>query len=375
LIAGGASAFYSSDCGPLLSRRRFLRVGGEALVGAVLASSRLAEATPQADGTRIMERYVVRSPIPWALVHGIRGLNRDYRYGDGTAARHILSGYVEERVVDGHRALAFPIGVEAHTDAFLKTFLEAGLPLDFSFTVKGRPALLRDVAEGARRLFRFEPATQDRDDLAWSLIAFSITTPPSRDTWTNAWGQAVRLREVVEFAFRVVEEASAPVSAAIRAGKPLAERAPIHRFTCGGTHLIYSLVRAVHAGYTEQQHGERLRAQLDLLVRRLVADVEMIDAFYRGQPDLTLHRTDAVLKFTGHALECLNAAATWGLWAPRPAQGMGLQHGRDQLQAALAKVAQVDLAALLPAQRQLYDLLTGDTCHAVHGLGFARQVV
>jgi len=369
----GPGAFFTATCGVPLSRRTLLGLAGGAIAGAVLDAVPSAAATPRSEATRIVERYVLRGTRPWGIVHGIRGLNRDYPYGETTAGVHVLSRYLEARAVNGQRVLAFPIDVEAHTNAFLKSFLEAGLPLDLAFSHRGGRATLRDVLDGARRLFRFQPATQEWDDLAWSLIAFVMTTPPSRDSWRNAWGETVRLGDVAEAAFRVAEQASAPVRAAMQHGQRLGERAPIHGFTCGGTHFVYGLIRAVRAGYTEQQHTERLHAQLDMIVWRLVADVELIDDFYRGQPDLALHRTASVLKFTGHAFECLNAAATWGLWEPRPAQRMTLQYGRDRLGAALGDTGRVDVGALIPAQQTLHDRLTGDTCHALHGLGFARQ--
>jgi hypothetical protein len=56
---------------------------------------------------------------------------------------------------------------------FLKTFLEAGVPASKPFVCDARVCHLQDLGAGANALFRFDPHTFDRNDLAWSLIALA----------------------------------------------------------------------------------------------------------------------------------------------------------------------------------------------------------
>ena len=73
---------------------------------------------------------------------------------------------------------------------FLKTLLEAGVPLDYEFAQQGRRRTLEEVVEGARASFRPGDVIGDANMLPWSLIAFARTTSP-RGGWTNAWGERV----------------------------------------------------------------------------------------------------------------------------------------------------------------------------------------
>src|SRR5262249_23521220 len=146
---------------------------------------------------------------------------------------------------NGKNLLGFPLDLEGHSNMFLKTMLEAGVPLDYSFTHEGRRRMLRDVVEGARGLFRPALVVQVANNLPWSLIALTRTATPPRQPWTNAWGEPVDLDMVVESALRLLEQASLPVAEAMREGRPETGTAPVHSFTCGGTHMIYGLLVAV----------------------------------------------------------------------------------------------------------------------------------
>ncbi len=56
----------------------------------------------------------------------------------------LLETQLSSIAVNGKSLLAFPLSVEAHPNMFLKTMLEAGVPLDYTFThqksVRGRSA-------------------------------------------------------------------------------------------------------------------------------------------------------------------------------------------------------------------------------------------
>ncbi len=147
--------------------------------------------------------------------------------------------------------------------------------------------------------------------MAWTITALTRTTSPLRARWTNAWGESVDLDAIVGSALEALERDSVPLTAAMRQGRPLSARAPVHELTCGGTHLIYSLIVAAHAGYAGNGRGQRVREQVELLVWRLGADVDLIDRFYAAQqptPFASWMHLDAKLKLLGHAEECLALA-------------------------------------------------------------------
>src|SRR5262249_22625030 len=144
----------------------------------------------------------------------------------------------------------FPIDVEVHPNSFLKTLLEAGVAQGYAFTHQRRRRTLRGGVDSAPALF---PPAQGLDPphiFPWAPLAFSKTTTPLRGRWTNAWGEPVDFAVVVERALRLLEEASLPLAQTMREDKPESGKAPVHTFTCGGTHMVYGLLSAVHAGYT-----------------------------------------------------------------------------------------------------------------------------
>ena len=162
--------------------------------------------------------------------------------------------------------------------------------------------------DGARAAFGPRLATAPPNTLPWSVIALTATTSPVRRQWVNAWGETVDLDEVVERALRLLEEASLPLARAMREGKAETAQAPVHGFTCGGTHMLYAVLTAMHAGYTGKDRPARVQQQVDILVWRLSAEVEFIERFYRTRPTSAIagwYQLDTKLKLLGHAEECL----------------------------------------------------------------------
>ena len=316
--------------------------------------------------------HATRRTDPWSVVHGVRAMGRNFTIERGApAVSFVLSGFLEERVVNGSRFLAFPSAIERHENQFLKTFLEAGVPLDFAFTFKGRRGTLGEVADSARALFRFSERT-DRDTIAWSLIALTQTNSPARGVWTNAWGERIELARVVQEGFETMEQTSRPVQEARDKGIPLEERAPIHAFTCGGTHLLYSLLAASNAGYRVPQYRERLDRLMDLLVYRLRADMELLDRFYQPKlstvPGTGWFLLDAQIKFIGHAFECLGYAQRHELYTVPAREAHRYEEAATVLDRGLAQLLKLDLKPVRAGAAALYQQLVGDVCHAHRGL-------
>jgi hypothetical protein len=342
-----------------------------------LAASRLALAESQAaegvdDAALVIRRYAVTLDDPWIVAHGLRGMGRDFAVNGGRrAVDYLLQDVLVTVPANGKSLLGFPIDVEGHSNMFLKTMLEAGVPLDYTFTHEGRRRTLHDVLDGARGLFRPTLVVQVANNLPWSLIALTRTNPPSRQQWNNAWGEPVDLDMVVESSLRLLEQASLPVAEAMRQGRPQTAPAPVHSFTCGGTHMIYGLLAAVHAGYAGKDRRERMRQQVDLLVWRLRADLDLIDRFYSAKasnPGVSWYELDAKLKLLGHGEECLAFATMHEVVPLTPAQRERRQEAAATLKRLLRDLGSRDLAQAKALDRELYRQLVGDTCHARHGL-------
>lgn len=156
--------FYPATCHPALLTRRQLLAG----CGALVASGGLATRDVQAanDGTAIIRRWATLPEDPWAVCHGVRAMGRELTLDGGRrAVDWLLETHLESVSVTGRRCLAFPVGVEVHPNAFLKTLLEAGVPPDHAFAHQGRRRTLRELVEAARLLFRPREAMGDANML------------------------------------------------------------------------------------------------------------------------------------------------------------------------------------------------------------------
>ncbi len=365
-----APLFYPATCQPLLSRRQLL-LGG----GALLAATALGRggALASDDGLPIIRTYATRPDDPWAMAHGVLAMGREFKVGGGRrAVDSLLEHYLAEIPANGTRALGFPLEVEVHPTMFLaEALLGPGVPLDHGFTHQGSRRTLQDVVEGAHLLFRPTWATAHPNRLPWSVIALTRTTSPVRQRWENAWGEPVDLDAVVEIALEMLERASIPIAQAMRQGRPLTAQAPVHSFTCGGTHMIYSLLTAVRQGYTGRDRLARMREQVTLLVWRLSADLDLIDQFYRaraGENGASWWELDTKLKLLGHAEECLALAEKQGLVILTPTQQAQRRAAVVTVRRLLAELEAQGLEGAQALNAELFRQLVGDTCHARHGL-------
>jgi hypothetical protein len=368
--------FFPATCHPILSRRQLLLGSGALLAAGPLAGGRAFAARASDDGIAIIRDHATLPDDPWAVAHGLRAIGRDFTIQGGRrAVDYLLESVLATLPANGKTVLGFPTAVEVHPNAFLKTMLEAGVPLDHAFTHEGRRRTLREVVQGARALLRPGLVGSVPNALPWSLIALTRTTSPLRRQWTNAWGELVDLDALVESALRLLEEASLPIAQAMREGRPETAQAPVHAFTCGGTHMVYGLLTAVHAGYTGKDRVGRMQQQVDLLVWRLSADVDLIERFYRapglgGTAAASWLELDSKLKLLGHAEECLAFAARYKVVTLTAAQQAQRRAAEATLRRLIGDLEQRNLGEARALGGELYKQLVGDTCHARHGLRF-----
>jgi hypothetical protein len=302
-------------------------------------------------------------------------MGRGFTLGAGQrAVDYLLETVLTDVPANGKTVLGFPPEVEGHPNMFLKTMLEAGVPLDHAFTHKGRRRTVQDMVEGARALIRPTLIASSPNAVPWSLIALTRTTPVGRRQWSNAWGEPVDLDALVDNALRMLEQASLPVAEAMREGRPETRQAPVHGFTCGGGHMIYALLTALHAGYTGKDRARRMQQQVDLVVWRLSADLDLIERFYRARGSSvgdSWFELDAKLKLLGHLQECLAFADLHRVAKLTAAQRTQWQAATATLRRLLVDLAARNLDEARVLDRELYRQLVGDTCHARHGLTLA----
>jgi hypothetical protein len=356
----------------MLTRRQLLAAGG----GALLAEAFGPHAARAGDnGTAIIRRFAALPDDPWAVCHGVRAMGRDFTMKGGRrAVDWLLETHLESISANGKSVLAFPPAVEVHPNMFLKTMLEAGVTLDYAFTSQGRARTVGDVVEGARALFRPSEIITQPNMLPWSMIAFARTISPLRGRWANAWGEPVDFDAVVESALRLMEEASLPLSQAMREGRAESTKAPVHGFTCGGTHMLYALLSAVQAGYVGRDRLERVRQQVDVMVWRLSADPELISRFYKeraAQRGAYWYETDAKLKLLGHGQECLAFATHRNVVKLTGPQQGQWREAETRLKRMIEDIEGRNVAEARDIDRELFRQLVGDACHARHGLLFA----
>lgn len=333
----------------------------------------------------LIRRYASVKDHPWAMMHGVRALGKGFMLDEGPAVDYLCSHFLEMQTVRGRSYLTMAGSAEGHFNTLLKTLLEAGVGLDHSFVVQGRRQTVGDLLSTGKTLFVFDtalsPLDDTRDEAAWSVIAFSITMPPDKAVWKNAANQEIRLHDVIASLFKAVEQGSAEYATAMQQGIMPAQRAPIMRFTCGGTHVIYSLAVAVRHGHLGEEGRRRLRPILDMLIWRLKADIYLADQHYQTMAKTDtpadtqrLHYFDTRLKFLGHAMEIIQYVRMFGLYTPTVAQEAEIRAATGILAAAILEVSQTDIASLRRRDSTLYAFLIGDACHAYHGLTMARGV-
>jgi hypothetical protein len=375
-----------------VGRREFLHALALGLGASAVATLRPrygGAATPAPDPLG-RARAILRSVIlthaktkddPLLLMHGIRAMGKGFSVGGVPAVDYLCSQCLEEEVVNGKAYLRMPIAYEGHTNAFLsEAILDAGVGSDYAFVRNGREHTIGDLVAGAKALFAFEPASFDRNDLAWSLTAFAHSTAPRQDRWVNAYGAAIRFADVIEFGQATLERATSRLQAAMRRGERTTDTTTevdgIRNFACAGTHLIYGLASCLQFGHTQHGLPERMQRQFDLLVWRLDADSVLIDRYFEqaGGRDpehiVRLYRWEARLKFLGHAVEVISYARQCHLFDPTSAQQAAIGRAHQELASVVEAIGRAGVGAF-GGDEELLRTLVSDACHAYRGLAMS----
>lgn len=330
----------------------------------------------------IIRHYARELNNPSALIHAVRAFGKNFTLNDGSKAVDFLcSRFAAEREVNGKRYVYFPREHEVHDNSFLKTMLEAGVSPDQPITAGAGKYTLRDLGESAKALFRCDPKNLTRYDatlvhqhLPWELIAFTILTPPSQPTWTNAYGETINLPETISSSLGVFESTCAGVGETVARGEAetLEFRQAIAKFSCAGMHMVYGYFSCLQHGYENDNLRERLASVFDTTLHRLKGDAIANDreaeaARNMGQewlsrlvvqqeggrimtkgapPSSTVEfmRLRSQIRMLGHAMEAINYARLHKLFTLTPDQQKRLQAGEQMLYDYLIKLRATDLA-------------------------------
>lgn len=134
MSAAVVEPFFPSGCEPVQSRRQFLALGG-ALIGVLGSREGSAKS---GDGVDVIRQHAMTPRDPWAVSHGLRAMGRDFTIQGGrSAVDFLLEEQITSVTVGGKTMLGVPREVEIHPNSFLKTLLEAGVPLDYRFSHRG----------------------------------------------------------------------------------------------------------------------------------------------------------------------------------------------------------------------------------------------
>ncbi|MFM8395477.1 MAG: hypothetical protein ACKOB4_16305, partial [Acidobacteriota bacterium] len=347
----------------------------------------------------MLRHYTLDLNNPSAIIHAVRGFGKGFQLADGSnAVEHLCTRYAADREVDGRRYVYFKREAEVHENSFLKTFLEAGVPLDQPVQVGDRRYTLRDVVAGAQALFRCDPtdlfkydADQYRYDqsyqvkrqvapgqladqrgelvhehLPWGIIAFSILHPagPS-STWTNAWKEPIDLAAIIDQSLADYESTCALGEQQITRSEeaPLGFRSEIKKYSCFGLHSVYGYLVGLKSGYRNNDLPQRVKQMMDLLTYRLTSDAVAIQREYAREaagaaPYLVdAFTTRALVKLYGHAFEAINYARLNELVTFTPAQERRIAFGAQAMYESLIKLRGMDWGLL---RRNLGDKFISD---------------
>ncbi len=324
----------------------------------------------------MIEHYARGLDNPSALIHAVRAFGRDFKRADGSSAVDFLCGkFAAEREVNGKRYVYFVRDAEVHDNSFLKTFLEAGVSFDQPVIAGGNEYTLRDVAESAKALLRFDPqnlgrydATLVHDHLPWGLISFSFLIPPTQPVWTNAYGEKINLEEVIDRSLLEFERTSSLAEEALARGQeePPEFRETIKKYSCFGLHSMYGFLSCLKHGYSKNNLAERSRRLLETVSYRLKGDQQALEKEYnaeaKGSPLIVVQGlyVRALIKLYGHAFESINYVRLHKLFPFSPGQEQRFKDGRAALEEAILKMRGMDWNLLRQTVNQMLGPGKGD---------------
>lgn len=316
--------------------------------------------------------------LPWALAHGLLAFGPQMRTHDNRLAIDAI--VADAAAVDRtkkppriHFPAKLPAGgiVDAHSNLMVKKMIEAGVPWDHTFEVKGLGKVtLERLALDAVADFEAPPDEKGWADAPWTIITALLEAKhrskldePTRRRLTGLAIQTLgELESEQDFLKSLLEQQ--------RPDLVEKKKQKIYAHPCGGLHFIQAGLHAAAFIGTADAYA-KARTQLEVLMFRWMAEREIYRKTGLAQPQYRLLILVQELKFYGHILEVFALAQRLGI----------VQRDEPDLLVQLGGVAQdllrtIDLLAtaygqldrLRQTSEQTYLDVIGDGAHAVHGL-------
>jgi hypothetical protein len=331
----------------------------------------------------VLQTEAQEAADPWSICHAMLGVGPTLQLTNGKPAiDHLIETFLRRDAngrpyfeVEGSNG---QVG-EQHPFLVLKKLVEMNL----------QPELWRPLAEGGLEKQRRPLNAADWDGITWLLWA--AVQLPGYSAGTVVGPDKVTLGDLAQGVVERVELGDRPVEASLstngEAGfkRPSANdpsaRDSIWRYTCGGQHLLQTLIACQERGYLPAEARTRVEARIVTFVRRLNGEANSRSGERRRgleekvDPRMVEHYYALdILKLLGHGLETLGRARDAGLGS-EPALARAAREAIQRLDASQVGLQRtMALGPFLASMRQKSPVTwrqwIGDGCHTLHGLGY-----
>lgn len=326
---------------------------------------------------QIAERHITANcadlTFPNGAIHGVRALGRRLTLDAGDPFRTLLSAYVQPQVVGQEVFLDVPIRLEGHRHVLLKNLIEKRCEPDLEFDVDGGAFRFADLARSARALQMPRPSRGAIDEQAWSIIALVRLIAPAGARWQNAYGETCDLDPLIDATASTLRDETEMIRSIDVNAAELPRDCPILGRACGGLHMNYALACALASGYTSEARRADFAGHMRMLIRRFSYDIRVHEQVHAlnlqrvPEERAWVRKLEGKLKFLGHALEVVGLVQQYELYAFDSAERDTIAAGVADLCATLVETEKTNLMRY-KADRELYESLAGDMCHAYNGL-------
>ncbi len=318
---------------------------------------------------------------PWFLAHGITAFGKDFVGWNKQKAIDLIARFAESAVIKEKNIVGFNPQkenhiVDSHRDLMLKTFLSAGLSLDHTFTTaQGKTFLLKDLLETSLLRFEVNSSIEFWHELPWTLVSYNLALPYEYH-WKNYRGEKFYLPQMYDYAFKTLEKENEDIEAWMtqQKGQFGKYQAKIFSHPCGGFHYYHGALLFLREENLRKNYHDRLKKQIDILFYRLEKEPLVYDRV-KIVAELDFDRLAIQqLKFFGHFLELASTLEKNRIWKFDENQKKAVIRARKYLLGVIKRMIQRNTYARIDSvkleQKQLFQDLVGDSCHAINGLRY-----
>lgn len=343
---------------------------------------------------RILESVVKQNcsdaDEPWAAVHGVLALGKDFKLSDGSSAmeqsvlRHaqMKKGRVTFQAFNSDGEPISP-----HPGLFAKVALEVGHKLEGE-ALKKKGITGEKMARDSIHDLDVQRSLHNQE---WMLeVLFRIGSDSEKKA------AAEKALSLLESEQKYIEPMLADWDKSVESfvkkarkvkGRPVPEA--IHRYFCGGTHLFHAVTLAISKGLLGSDGKTRYAKQMKILLFRAQAESsywnrQMAKVYEASMPKtqktflLDLFYTQK-LKILGHTVESWHKARLWKAYSGTEKDKKIMVAVVKDLESTVESIQRRGLYQRLPllqASKQTQQMrrdLIGDSAHALYGLKLGHK--